>query len=351
MRTAETVTKASDAAAPRSQQRDTVVSARDGSRAPSAEPRSPERDERAPASAERPPLPGLNPVLAEEALTRFIQTQVRQAHSAGVVVGLSGGIDSAVAAALCAAALGPACVRGLHLPSPWSHPEDQRDALEHGQALGIETETVPLKGLRDAYAVLEAEPGRLREGNFTARLRMAILYDRSARDGLLVAGSANKTEALLGYTTLWGDMAAAFAPLGDLYKTQVRILAEHLGVSPAIREKPPSAGLWTGQTDEEELGASYEELDRLLFHYVDLRYDLEGLVAAGFDPDFARRTIARVHAHEFKRRMPLIPKLSNRTIGQDWLYPRHWAAPGSEPRPPAAGGVVDPGDERGLPAR
>jgi NAD+ synthase len=264
-----------------------------------------------------------------------------------VVVGLSGGIDSAVTAALCVSALQPARVHGLHLPSPWSREEDRRDALEQARELGIAVETVLLERLRAAYVALEPEPGRLREGNFTARLRMALLYDRSARDGLLVAGSSNKTEALLGYTTLWGDMAAAFSPLGDLYKTQVRILAEHLGVTRAIREKPPSAGLWTGQTDEEELGATYEELDRLLFHYVDLRHDLEALVGAGFDEAFARRTIARVHATEFKRRMPLIPKLSNRTIGHDWLVPRHWAAPGSEPPPSGAG---DPGSARG-PAR
>jgi NAD+ synthase len=325
------------------------ASPRDGKRAADSPAReSAGRDAARPVPA---PLPGLEPGLAKEALCRFIQTQVRQARAAGVLVGISGGIDSAVTAALCAAALTPARVHGLHLPSPWSSEEDRRDALAQAQALDIPVEIVPLAELRAAYVALEPEPGRLREGNFTARLRMALLYDRSARDGLLVAGSANKTEALLGYTTLWGDMAAAFSPLGDLYKTQVRILAEHLGVSRAIREKPPTAGLWTGQTDEAELGATYEDLDRLLYHYVDLRHDRESLVAAGFDEAFVRRTVARVHAHEFKRRMPLIPKLSNRTIGHDWLYPRHWTAPGSEPRPPAAGGVVDPGEERGLPGR
>ncbi len=350
MRTAETASPTAPASGSESPAPE-AGPARDGSRGSSVQASPRESGDRRAARAERLPLPGLEPRLAKEALCRFIQTQVRQAGAAGVVVGLSGGIDSAVTSALCAAALGPTCVHGLHLPSPWSSEDDRRDALAQAQALGIAVETVLLAELRAAYVALEPQPGRLREGNFTARLRMALLYDRSARDGLLVAGSANKTEALLGYTTLWGDMAAAFAPLGDLYKTQVRILAEHLGVAQAIRQKPPSAGLWTGQTDEEELGASYEELDRLLYHYVDLRHDLESLIAAGFEEGFARRTVARVHANEFKRRMPLIPKLSNRTVGHDWLYPRHWAAPGSEPRPPAAGGVVDPGDEHGLPGR
>jgi NAD+ synthase len=271
----------------------------------------------------------LNPALAEEALTRFIQFEVRSAGAAGVVLGLSGGLDSAVTATLCAAAVGPDKVKGLLLPSPRSGEEDRRDALAVAQTLGIASEMVSLAPLVEAYAASIPEAGPLREGNFTARLRMAVLYDRSAREGALVAGTGNKTEILLGYTTLWGDMAAAFAPLGDLYKTQVRLLAEHLGVPRAIRERAPSAGLWAGQTDEQELGATYEELDALLHHYVDLRYDLAGLVAAGFEESFARRTVARIHAHEFKRRMPLVPKLSPRTMGHDFLYPRHWPGPGA----------------------
>jgi NAD+ synthase len=295
--------------------------------------------------ADRLPLPGLNSALAKEALTRFIQKQVTQARASGVVIGLSGGIDSALTAALCAAALGPDAVRGLLLPSRWTGEGDLGHALEHAEALGIRAETLRLDALRDAYEAIVPDASRVREGNFTARLRMAVLYDRSARDDLLVAGTANKTEALLGYTTLWGDMAAAFAPLGDLYKTQVRILAEHLGVSRAIREKAPSAGLWADQTDEDELGATYEELDRLLFHYVDLRWDLPALVAAGFDEVFVRRTLARVHANEFKRRMPLVPKLSNRTIGHDWLYPRYWGPAEWRAHPQAGAGVVETTEE------
>lgn len=229
--------------------------------------------------------PPLEPGLAKEALTRFILAQVGAAGAAGVVVGLSGGIDSAVTATLCAAAVGSDKVLGVLLPSPHSEERDIQHAREVAEGLAIELEILPLAGLIQAYTVLAAAEGggRVREGNFTARLRMALLYDRSARDGFLVAGTGNKTEILLGYTTLWGDMAAAFTPLGDLYKTQVRELACYLGVPQAICDKPPSAGLWAGQTDEEELGATYAELDSLLYHYVDLRYDIEGLVEAGLD--------------------------------------------------------------------
>jgi NAD+ synthase len=275
----------------------------------------------------RPRAPGLQSALATDALVRFIQTQVEQADARGVVVGLSGGLDSAVTATLCARTLGPERVRALLLPSPRSSDVDLEDARTLAAGLGIETERVPLGAFLRTYG--DASPGAttLREGNFTARLRMAVLYDRSARDGALVAGTGNKTEILLGYTTQWGDNAAAFSPLGDLYKTQVRILAEHLGVPEPVRRKPPSAGLWAGQTDEEELGAAYADLDALLYHYVDLRYSVDELVDAGFEASFVRRTIARVHAYEYKRRMPLVPKLSTRTVGHDFLYPRHWAGP------------------------
>ncbi|MBA2565756.1 MAG: NAD+ synthase [Gemmatimonadetes bacterium] len=283
----------------------------------------------APAERDARPLgtPGLNPPLAEEALTRFILAQVEAAGAAGVVVGLSGGIDSAVVATLCVRALGPARVLGLMMPSPRSDQRDATDAGELARGLGMTTEVVPLSVLLEGFASLAARPGRVREGNFTARARMALLYDRAARDARLVAGTSNKTELLLGYTTLWGDMAAAFALIGDLYKSQVRRLAEHLDVPAAIREKAPSAGLWPGQTDEEELGATYEDLDALLHHYADLRYDAPALLAAGFDEEFVRATLTRVHAQEFKRRMPVVPKLSTRTVGHDFLYPRQWAGP------------------------
>ncbi|MFN2432246.1 MAG: NAD+ synthase [Gemmatimonadota bacterium] len=287
--------------------------------------------------------------MAKEALTRFIQHQVRAAGASGVVLGLSGGIDSALVATLCALALGRDAVLGLVLPGPRSQETDRRDAIALAGHLGVHIEELPLAALVEAYAGLGPSGGPRREGNFTARLRMALLYDRSARDGSLVAGTGNKTEILLGYTTLWGDMAAAFAPLGDLYKTQVCELAAFLNVPAAICERAPSAGLWAGQSDEEELGATYDRLDALLYHYVDLRYDLRDLVAAGFDEAFARSTVARVHAHEFKRRMPLVAKLSARTVGHDFLYPRHWSGPPSVETPSGAAATKDSDDPTSRP--
>jgi NAD+ synthase len=153
---------------------------------------------------------------------------------------------------------------------------------------------------------------------------MTILYDYSAKLRALVLGTSNKTELLLGYGTLYGDMASALNPLGDLYKTHVRGLARHLGVPAAIVEKAPSADLWAGQTDEAELGFTYEEVDRLLFHMVDLRYDTAALLAAGFDERFVRAVAERVRASQYKRRLPVIAKISRRTIDRDFRYPRDW---------------------------
>jgi NAD+ synthase len=170
--------------------------------------------------------------------------------------------------------------------------------------------------------VPEAE--QIRRGNIMARMRMIILYDRSAAFNGLVVGTGNKTELLLGYTTLYGDSACAINPLGDLYKTQVRQLARALEIPPEVIEKPPSADLWVGQTDEEELGFSYEEVDRLLLLMIDGRYDVEACIAAGFKREFVEAVLNRIRASQYKRLMPPIAKLSNRTIGYDFLYLRDW---------------------------
>jgi NAD+ synthase len=157
-----------------------------------------------------------------------------------------------------------------------------------------------------------------------ARARMIVLYDQSESFGGLVLGTGNKTEILLGYSTLYGDSACAINPIGDLYKTQVRQLARHLGVPAAIVDKPPSADLWAGQTDEDELGFTYAEADRLLYHLVDLRYSPEHCIGLGFEPGFVRTVTERVRRNHFKRIMPPVAKLSNRTIGYDFLYLRDW---------------------------
>jgi NAD+ synthase len=165
---------------------------------------------------------------------------------------------------------------------------------------------------------------RVRQGNIMARMRMIALYDQSAAFNGLPVGTGNKTEILLGYTTLFGDSACAINPLGDLYKTQARQLAKAIGVPQVILDKPPSADLWLGQTDEGELGFSYAEVDQLLYLLVDQRYRPEDCVEAGFDENFIRAVMDRVLRNQFKRLMPPIAKLSNRTVGYDFLYLRDW---------------------------
>jgi len=163
-----------------------------------------------------------------------------------------------------------------------------------------------------------------RRGNIMARMRMIVIYDHSEAFQGLVLGTSNKTELLLGYGTLWGDMASAINPIGDLYKTQVRQLARALGVPRPILEKAPSADLWVGQSDEGELGFTYEAVDRLLYLLVDERYPPEELEREGIDPAFVRRVQRLVQGSQFKRRLPLIAKVSQRTIDRDFRYPRDW---------------------------
>ncbi|MGD8396356.1 MAG: NAD(+) synthase, partial [Candidatus Eiseniibacteriota bacterium] len=165
---------------------------------------------------------------------------------------------------------------------------------------------------------------RDRRGNFMARQRMAVLYDLSMRDRALVLGTSNKSELLLGYGTLHGDLASALNPLGDLYKTQVRGVARHLGLPERIIAKPPTADLWAGQSDEEELGFTYDEVDRILYLLVDRRLDVEEIVEYGFTVELIGEVARRIRASQFKRRLPLIAKVSARTIGIDFRYARDW---------------------------
>lgn len=257
-------------------------------------------------------------------LEDFLRDETRKADRRRLIVGLSGGIDSAVAAALGCRALGPEYLLCVLLPYRTSSPESLADAGLVVERLGVESVTVDITPMVDAYfaGVPEADP--VRRGNKMARERMSILYDLSSVRGALVLGTSNKTEILLGYGTLHGDMASAINPLGDLYKTQVRQLAAFLGVPEPIRNKPPSADLWPGQSDEGELGLQYETADRILQLVVDRRWSREAVVAAGFATDLVDRVRERVRATQFKRRPPLIAKLSARTVGVDFRYPRDW---------------------------
>jgi NAD+ synthase len=276
-----------------------------------------------PSSASPPAIPLNTPVL-RRILAAFIRNEVRKVGVERVVLGLSGGVDSALAAFLAAEALGPENVLGIRMPYRTS----SRESLDHAQlvidATGITTKTVEITPQIDAYfaAIPDATP--LRRGNKMARERMTILYDHSASWRALVLGTSNKTELLLGYGTLHGDMASALNPLGDLYKTQVWALSEHLGVPAPIIETQPSADLWQGQTDEHELGFEYREVDRLLYLMVDERWEEQELTAAGFAPAFVERVRDMVQRSQFKRRLPVIAKVSARTIDRDFRYARDW---------------------------
>ena len=266
----------------------------------------------------------INTDLARQILTSFIRSEVTRAGFSRALVNLSGGLDSSLSCYLAAEALGAQNVLALNLPYKTSASDSATHARLVIDALGIQSLTIPITDMADGLINRFPDMDRIRQGNIMARMRMIVLYDQSAAFQGLPVGTGNKTEILLGYTTLFGDSAAAINPLGDLYKTQVRQLAKAMDVPQVILEKPPTADLWLGQTDEGELGFTYAEVDQLLYLLVDERYRPEDCVAAGFDESFVRSVIERVRRNQFKRVMPPIAKLSNRTVGYDFLYLRDW---------------------------
>jgi len=243
------------------------------------------------------------------------------------VLGLSGGIDSALVAFLSTEAIGAERLLCVLMPYRTSSEASLVDARSVVDALGCASEVVEISPMVDAYFAADPDATPLRRGNFMARQRMAVLYDRSVTWGGLVVGTGNKTESLIGYTTLFGDNACAFNPIGDLYKSQVRQISLDIGVPEAIIRKAPSADLWPGQTDETEAGFSYPVLDRLLFWRIDKRRSIDEVVALGFPREMAERVDRMIAGAEFKRQVPPIAKLGPRTAGVDYLYPRR--RPGS----------------------
>lgn len=225
---------------------------------------------------------------------------------------------------LLAKALGPSNVWALSMPYSASSADSREDAQKISHILGIQFLSIEITPMIDSYFELFPNLSNLRRGNKMARERMSILYDHSHDLKALVIGTSNKTELLLGYGTQYGDMASGINPIGDLYKTQVWQLAEHLGVPEEVVKKSPSADLWAGQTDEGELGFTYRDVDRLLYYMVDERYSLEELKEAGFDPDFVAKIYKRMRDSQYKRRLPLIAKISQRTIDRDFRYARDW---------------------------
>jgi NAD+ synthase len=266
----------------------------------------------------------INTELTRQVLTGFIRSEVTRAGFSHAVINLSGGLDSSLSCYLAVEALGAENVLALCLPYKTS----TADAGEHAKlvidALGVQSLTIPITDMADGLISFYPDMDRIRQGNIMARMRMIVLYDQSQDFHALPVGTGNKTEILLGYTTLYGDSASAINPIGDLYKTQVRQLAKAIGVPQVILDKPPTADLWLGQTDEGELGFTYAEVDQLLFLLVDQRYRPEDCVEAGFPESFVRQVMEKVRRNQFKRVMPPIAKLSNRTVGYDFLYLRDW---------------------------
>lgn len=262
--------------------------------------------------------------LTKKILTGFIQTEITRAGFSRAVIGLSGGLDSALSCFLAAEALGAQNVLALRMPYKTSSQDSLDDAQQVIDALGVPSLTIEITDMVDPLFKRFPEMSNRRKGNIMARERMIVLFDQSEEFKGLVVGTGNKTEILLGYSTWYGDAACSLNPLGDLYKAQVRQLAQSMGVPQSILKKAPSADLWQGQTDEGELGFTYDQADRLLYLLIDERYTPEECVEAGFDETFVRQVIQRVRRNQFKRVLPPIAKVSNRTVGYDFLYLRDW---------------------------
>lgn len=266
----------------------------------------------------------VNTEVARRVLSGFIADQIAKVGMRRAVIGLSGGIDSALSAYLAADALGAENVLAVRMPYRLSSADSLTDADAIIQALGLASMTIEITGMADALISQFPDMSSVRQGNIMARLRMTVLYDQSVAWGGLVMGTSNKTEMLLGYSTIYGDSGVALQPIADLYKAQVRELSAAFGMPQSVQAKAPSADLWEGQTDEGELGFTYAEVDQVLYLLVDERYTVDEVIDEGFERGFVEQVWRRVKANHFKRTMPNIAKVSRRTLGHDFLYLRDW---------------------------
>lgn len=260
----------------------------------------------------------------EEILVNFLREEVNKVGFKKVILGLSGGIDSALVAFLAAKAFGPENVYTVMMPYKTS----SKESLEHAELVvkktGINTKKVEITPMVDAYFAMNEDMTSLRKGNVMARTRMCVLFDNSAKEGALVLGTSNKTEILLGYSTQFGDSASAINPIGDLYKAQIWALSEYMGVPEEIVKKKPSADLWEGQTDEQELGFSYQMADEILYYLIEERLKSEEVISLGYDKKVVEIVIGKIKMNQYKRKLPVIANISKRGMGSNFKYPRDW---------------------------
>ncbi len=265
----------------------------------------------------------LNASLAVAVLESFIRDAADTAGAEGMVVGLSGGVDSALSTALAVRALGRGRVHAFFLPYSASTDESRRDARATAESLGLDLPVIDISPMVDPYFDhYEPEADRLRRGNKMARERMSILFDQAKKRGCLVLGTSNKTEILLGYSTIFGDNASSINPLGDLYKQQVWQLGRHLELPAEVVDKKPSADLWPGQTDEAELGFGYALADEILYLMFDRGLAPREIVARGYDAPVVEKIQQLERRNRFKRRLMLIARLSGSAINLDREIPR-----------------------------
>lgn len=266
----------------------------------------------------------INLEMLENLLVDFVKEEVTKSGFKKVVLGLSGGIDSAIVAYIAAKALGPENVLGIMMP----YKNSSKESIEHAKLviedLKIKSKLIEITPMVDAYFSLEPDISNLRMGNKMARERMTILFDYSAKEKALVLGTSNKTEILLGYSTQFGDSASAINPIGDLYKTHIWELSRYMKIPNELIDKKPSADLWEGQTDESELGFSYLLADKILYEMVDERKTKTEIVQAGFDVNVVEKIENKIKFSQYKRKLPVIAKISKRTMGRDFRYPRDW---------------------------
>lgn len=266
----------------------------------------------------------LNLKETEEILVNFLREEVHKVGFKKVILGLSGGIDSALVAFLAAKAFGAENVYTVMMP----YKSSSRESVEHAELVvkksGINTKKVEITPMVDPYFAMNEDMTSLRKGNIMARTRMCVLFDNSAKENALVLGTSNKTEILLGYSTQFGDSASAINPIGDLYKAQVWELSRHMGVPEELINKKPSADLWEGQTDEQELGFSYKMADEILYCLVEEKLEPNEVVALGYDEKIVNTIVRKIKMNQYKRKLPVIANITKRGMGNNFKYPRDW---------------------------